>query len=149
MITIQNRQRKIPVDVAQLEQDALTLLKVLGYEGYDLGILLTSNQTIRKYNKTYRHKDKATDILSFAYHEGLQPGDRIEIKEEEDANLGDLIIAPEYVFNDLERWGHTFDYRMKVLLVHGICHLLGYDHETDQEYAVMHKQELYLLEHIT
>lgn len=149
MITIKNRQRKIPIDTAQLEKDAHTLLKALGYEDFDLGILLTSNKTIRSYNKSYRSKDKATDILSFAYHPTLKPGDRITVVHDEDKNLGDLIIAPEYVINDLERWRQTFEQRMKVLLVHGICHLLGYDHETDQEYEVMHAKELSLLKYIS
>lgn len=56
MITIKNSQRTIEVDTQKLEQSAQTILKELGYEGYDLGIWLTTNKTIHSYNKTYRKK---------------------------------------------------------------------------------------------
>lgn len=145
MITIKNRQRKRAIDCEQLRKDAQTILHALRYDDFDLGILITSNATIRKYNRTYRHKDKATDVLSFPFYPELKPGKRIKATQPEEKNLGDLIIAPEYVQKDLARWRQTFEQRMKVLLVHGICHLLGYDHETDQEYTVMHRKELSLL----
>lgn len=145
MITIKNSQRKILIDAQQLKKDAQTLLDALRYCDFDLGIWLTSDATIRKYNKAYRNKDKVTDILSFPFYPQLKAGERIKAKNEEDKNLGDLIIAPHYVQKDLPRWGQTFEQRMRVLLVHGICHLLGYDHETDEEYAVMHRKELDLL----
>ena len=100
---------------------------------------------IRKYNHEYRDKDKATDVLSFPYHSELKAGERIKIKTDEDKNLGDIIIAPSYVLKDLPRWNQTFEQRMQVLLVHGICHLLGYDHIDDADYKVMHKKEVALL----
>lgn len=145
MILIKNRQRKIKVDTKQLEQDAQKVLTVLRYADFDLAIVLTSSNTIRKYNREYRHKDKATDVLSFPFHPQLQAGERIKPKTEEDKNLGDIIIAPDYVQKDAPRWGHTFEQRMRVLLVHGICHLLGYDHEEEAEYKVMHRKEKALL----
>lgn len=145
MITIKNTQKKIAVDVAQLKKDAQTILDALDYSDYDLGIWLTTNATMRKYNKEYRQKDKTTDVLSFAYYPNLKPGERIEPCCDEDKNLGDLILAPEYIFNDLDRWGTTFEKHLQTLLVHGICHLLGYDHENDHDYKAMHKKELALL----
>ncbi len=148
MIIIKNTQRKISVNVKQLEKDAQTILRILRYEDYDLGIWLTNNKTIRTYNRDYRHKDKATDILSFAYHATLKAGERIKPKEEEDKNLGDLIISVEYVQNVAEEMGVSLHKRMQVLLVHGICHLLGYDHEIDADYRVMHRRESALLKHL-
>ncbi len=148
MITIKNTQRKITVNVKQLEKDAQTILRILRYEDYDLGIWLTTDKMIRKYNREYRHKDKATDILSFAYHATLKAGERIKPKEVEDRNLGDLIISVEYVQNVAEEMDVSLHKRMQVLLVHGICHLLGYDHEVDADYKVMHRKELALLKHL-
>lgn len=145
MITIRNTQRKIKVDIAQLKKDAQTILDALDYSDFDLGIWLTSNKMIHKYNKQYRAKDKPTDVLSFPYHTDLKAGDRIKAKTEEDKNLGDLIIAPEYVMHDLPKWETTFEKHMQQLLVHGICHLLGYDHIKDEDYKIMHKKELQLL----
>jgi len=145
MITIRNTQRKIKIDINQLKEDAQTILKELGYSDFDLGIWLTSNKMIHKYNKEYRHKDKPTDVLSFPYHTELKAGERIKVTTEEDKNVGDLIIAPEYVMHDLPKWNTTFDKHMQRLLVHGICHLLGYDHIEDADYKIMHRKEMALL----
>ena len=145
MITIKNEQRIVAVNTKQLKADAKKVLAFLGYDDFDLGILLTTNKRIHQFNKQYRDKDKATDVLSFPFHDTLKPGEHIVPETEEDKNLGDIIIAPEYVRDDAANWDHTFDQRMRVLLVHGVCHLLGYDHETDEEYAVMHAQESRIL----
>lgn len=145
MITINNTQRKVKIDKAQLKKDAQTILDALGYSDFDLGILLTTNKTIQHYNKEYRSKDSATDVLSFAYHPHVKPGKKIVAKSEEDKNLGDLILAPEYILNDLPQWNTTFEKHLQRLLVHGICHLLGYDHIKDEDYKIMHKKEAQLL----
>ncbi len=145
MILIKNSQRKIKVDTAQLKRDAQTMLDALDYSDFDLGIWITSDVMIRKYNREYRDKDKATDVLSFPYYPKLKAGERITAETEEDKNLGDIIIAPHYVQEDLPRWGQTFEQRLKVLLVHGMCHLLGYDHIEDADYKIMHKKEIALL----
>lgn len=145
MITIKNTQRKITVNTKKLKTQAAYLLKLLGYEDFDLGIWLTTNKTIQEYNRTYRNKDKPTDILSFTHHPTLKAGEKIVVREPDDKNLGDLIISLEYVQHDASRWHMTFEERMPVLLVHGICHLLGYDHEHDADYKIMHKKEQTLL----
>ena len=149
MILIKNKQRKIKVDTEQLQLDAERILTFLKYQDYDLGIVLTSNATMQKYNRDYRHKDKATDILSFPFYPKLKPGERIKPTSDDEKNLGDLIIAPQYVQKDAPNWKQNFDERMRVLLVHGICHLLGYDHETEEEYVVMHRKEKALLKKLS
>jgi len=144
MIALTNNQT-IPINTEQLKKDAHIILKHLGYGDFDLGILITDNKAIHAFNKTYREKDKPTDILSFPFYPDLKPGERIEPETEDDKNLGDIIISPEYVKADLDRWDQTFDERMRILLVHGICHLLGYDHIKDEDYEVMKKKESELL----
>lgn len=148
MISIKNSQRKIAVNTKKLHADAQIILDALNYGDFDLGIWLTTNKTIRFYNREYRHKDKPTDILSFGYHTELKPGERIKPKSDDDKNLGDLIISVEYTLADAQRMGITLEQRLEVLLVHGICHLQGYDHETEEEYKVMHRKELALLKKI-
>ncbi|MDR3646502.1 MAG: rRNA maturation RNase YbeY [Candidatus Babeliales bacterium] len=145
MILIKNTQRKIKIDTIELKKNTQEILNSLGYPDYDISIWLTSNKTIHDYNRTYREKDKPTDILSFPYHTDLKAGKRIKPNCLEDKNLGDIIISPQYVLEDLERWNKTFEERMKILLVHGICHLLGYDHIIDTDYRVMAKKEKELL----
>lgn len=145
MILIKNTQRKIKFSLEKLVQDAQKILNILHYDDFDLGIWITTNTTIQKYNREYRKKDKPTDILSFSYHPLLKAGERIIPKTDDDKNLGDLIISAEYVQKAAQELTQTIDARMRILVVHGICHLLGYDHEEDEDYIVMHKKEDLLL----
>ncbi len=144
MILITNDQT-FPIDTQTLEQNTQIVLETLDYADFDISIILVTPQEMQNYNKKYRDKDKVTDILSFPYHE-IVAGDRIVAQNDDDKNLGDIIICPQYVMDDLERWQMNFDNRMNVLLVHGICHLLGYDHIEDADYEVMKKQEALLLD---
>ncbi len=145
MILIENNQNLIPVDILEIELMAQKILNALEYADYDLGILITTNEEMHHYNKEYRGYDKPTDILSFPYHPDLKAGERISVQTEEDKNLGDIILAPLYIQNDLDRWEQSFDTRIKILLVHGICHLLGYDHIEDADYEIMKQKEEELL----
>lgn len=145
MILIKNTQRTFALNTNKIVQDAQKILRVLRYEDFDLGIWFTTNATIRSYNREYRHKDKPTDILSFSFHPNLKPGERIQIKTDDDKNLGDLIISVEYVQKAAQGLQQTLGQRMQILLVHGICHLLGYDHERDEDYKIMKKKESFLL----
>lgn len=145
MIKIKNTQRSVKLDLKKIKQDAQIVLDALDYSDFDLGIWFTSNKTIRSYNKQYRNKDKATDVLSFPYHDTLKAGERIKVKSEDDKNLGDLILAPQYIIDDLLQWNDTFEHHMQRLLVHGVCHLLGYDHIKDEDYKVMKRKENTLL----
>lgn len=148
MIAIKNSQRKISINLKKLQADAQKLLQLLGYPDFDLGILITTNVSIRKYNATYRMQDKPTDILSFPFHTELQPGQKIKAASDDEKNLGDIIISAEYVFKNKKEFPGDFDERMQMLLVHGVCHLLGYDHITDEQYAQMHRKEKALLKHL-
>lgn len=141
MITIRNQQRAVAIDCRWIEDVIACMLSVLKYHDFDVGILLTTNATIRRYNKEYRQKDKPTDILSFPYHPDLQPGKRIKVLVPEDKNLGDIIISLAYAKKDASNWGHSFDEHMVMLLAHGIAHLLCYDHITDEQHAVMSRVE--------
>ena len=146
MITIKNTQHKISINTQRLRMQAAAMLAVLGYADFDLGIWLTTNKTIRRYNKTFRGKDKPTDILSFPYHTTLKTRQKITVRQPEDKNLGDLIISLEYTQQDAAAtWHCSLDERLSALLAHGIAHLLGYDHQTDAEFKQMQLIEKKLL----
>lgn len=148
MITIKNTQRKIALDKEKIQKDIQRILDILKYSDFDIGIWFTNNKTIRKYNRTFRSKDKPTDILSFPYYPSLKAGKRIKPQTEEDRNLGDLILSLEYIQKDAQMLNISFEQRLKILLVHGICHLLGYDHIEDKDYRRMRAKEAYLLKHL-
>src|SRR3989339_2142647 len=136
MITLRNTQRTVPIKQRQIKEWAKSILKLVAFEGFDVTIWLTTNATIRRYNAAYRNKDKATDILSFPFFE-LKPGEHPQTAVDEERILGDIIISVPRVLKDAQELEVSFEERMKVLLIHGICHLIGYDHETDEDHALM------------
>lgn len=144
MILIDNEQG-IKIDTDKLKHDAQKIIEYLGYTDFDVSILLCDNSTMHEYNKQYRNKDKSTDILSFAFYPLLRPGESIEASSEDEKNLGDIILCPEYILADLAQWEQSFELRLQVLLIHGICHLLGYDHIDDNDYIIMKTKEDELL----
>lgn len=163
MIIIKNKQRKIKVNIKDLHAKTQKMLGVLNKifnnkdvshqdincQDFDLGIMLTTNNSIQKLNKKFRGKDKPTDILSFPFHENLKPGQKIKIKSPEDKNLGDLIISLEFAQKDAKiTWNRKFDEHLIALLAHGIAHLIGYDHITDQDFDKMSKIEQELLKSV-
>ncbi len=148
MITIKNTQRKIIVNTKQLKQDIQDILDLLHYSDFAVGVMLTTNKTIKHYNALYRHKDNPTDILAFPFHTTVKAGNRIKAKTSDEKNLGDLIISLEYVKNAAQELNTTFEQRLRILIVHGICHLLGYDHIKDTDYKKMHRKELFILNHL-
>ena len=149
MVTIKNSQRKIPVQIELIRKNIQKILESLGYHDFDIGLWITTNATIRKFNKKYREKDKPTSILSFSFYPDLKPGEKIKPKTSSDENLGDLIISAEFVQQDAPNWQQPFKERLNATIVHGICHLLGYTHNTDHAFKKMQKQEAKLLKTIS
>lgn len=148
MINIKNTQRKFNIDTNKIYQDTEKILSLLKYNNFDIGIWFTNNKTIRFYNREYRHKDKATDVLSFPYHTELQAGQRIKVKSPDDKNLGDLIISVEYTAKEAKKLQVSLDNHIRRLIVHGICHLLGYDHIEDYDWRRMRAKEGWLLKNL-
>lgn len=141
MIYIKNTQRSIKLDIPAIKDDVKRILELIEYADFDISIWFTTNATIRTYNKDYRHKDKPTDVISFPYHEHVMPGVRIVAHTDDDKNLGDILVSPVYIQDNLSDWNQTLEERIRILLVHSICHLLGYDHMVDEDYEVMQKEE--------
>jgi probable rRNA maturation factor len=104
-----------------------------------ISILLTSDENIRLINREYRHQDKATDVLSFAYHET----EDFDIGPYE--TLGDIVISLERVVVQAKEYCHGEERELFYVITHGILHLLGYDHMNEQEKKIMRKKEEQLL----
>lgn len=116
------------LDPAPLLRDADWLLRRLDLAGAELSLVLCDDAFIRPLNRDYRGKDAPTDVLSFA----MQEGDDLLA---DDPVLGDLVISVETATRQAAEQGHGVDAELRVLLVHGLLHLLGYDHEVDEEEA--------------
>ncbi len=105
----------------------------------ELSVLLTDDAGIHQLNRDYRAKDRPTDVLSFSQREGhAMPG--------EVAVLGDVVISLETAARQAEELGHDLHHEVRRLLVHGVCHLLGYDHVEDAEAEEMEALEAELME---
>lgn len=148
MIHLKQTQRAITFAKEPFKKQAQQILQYLDYPDFDLGIWLTTDKTVQKYNALYRNQDKPTDILSFPYHPELKAGKRIKVQEDEDKNIGDLIISVPYVFRNSKNLPGDFQTRMQRLLVHGICHCLGYDHIKDSDYRKMIALENKIIAHL-
>jgi len=149
MISIKNTQKKIKINEKKIRGYVKQILEIYQYQDFDIGIWFTTNQTIKKFNKIYRKKDKSTDILSFSFHDKIKAGEKIKPKSEDDKNLGDLIISAEFAQKDAKKGNRTLNEHLKILIVHGICHLLGYNHETENDYKKMRIKELSILKKIS
>ena len=107
---------------------ALRILRDLGSPDAELSILVTDDEEVRSLNRQYRGKDTPTDVLSFSQIEG-EGGDA-------DHNLlGDVVISWDRAVGQGEELGHGTRKELRRLLVHGVLHLFGYDHEESEEKA--------------
>lgn len=117
-----------------METRAQDILNALGYPDAELSISIVDDTEIRNLNRDYRGKDKATNVLSFAMNEGDFDSINPEI-------LGDVVISADTTHSESVEYGMSFDDRLFQLLIHGVLHLVGYDHEQgDEESAIMEKK---------
>lgn len=126
MPEIINQQRKIKLDAAVFLDFAVQTIKLINEaKGKDLTVAFVSDKRIRELNKIFRDKNKPTDVLSFPY----EP-DRYDFLETENF-LGDIVISLETAQKQAAENNLAFEIEIKQLILHGILHLCGYDHETD------------------
>ena len=126
-ILIDNQQKKkIPTDT--IRQKTKQILNALGCDAHEISIVITDNDQIQQLNKTYRGLDKPTNVLAFPMQEGqfadITPG-----------LLGDVVISCETAQQEADKAKISLDERMSQLLIHGILHLTGFDHEASQRDA--------------
>jgi len=127
-IEVRNRQRKYRINQRNIRKDANTILSLCGVDDIELSILIVNNRSIRELNKKYRGMDKPTDVLAFPM------GGHSKI-------LGDIVISMEKSHAQAEERGHSPEQEFKILLTHGILHLLGYDHEISRSEAQRMKRK--------
>jgi probable rRNA maturation factor len=115
---ILNRQRKHSIDINGVRNFLLGLVPELGLEGAAFSVVFTTDSAMRRYNRVYRGFDEPTDVLSFPGGNGY---------------LGDILISSETAYNQSRKSRIlSFESNIHRLVLHGLLHLMGYDHETDQ-----------------
>jgi len=145
-VHMQSRVRRITFDQARLDRLARAILTDVGETSVELGILFVGDQRMRNLNRRYRGKDRTTDVLAFAMREGVRPhasGLKPDI-------LGDVVIAVPTAARQAKEGQRSLDEELTMLLVHGILHLCGYDHErSEKEARRMHRRERMILRSLT
>ncbi|XP_071396585.1 endoribonuclease YbeY-like isoform X1 [Centroberyx affinis] len=156
-VVLRNLQRVVPLRRARLRKDVDTLRHILGIQKFDLGIICVDNRKIQNINNIYRKKNMPTDVLSFPFYEkpplkqqfcvfqDLRPGKLPCPLHRDELNLGDIFLGVEFMMKQCQEESLDLHGVLTVVTAHGICHLLGYRHETEEEWTEMLQRESYIL----
>lgn len=128
--------------LAEVVRAAEVAGEIYGVANGELSITLTDDETIHALNKKYRNIDRPTDVLSFAFRESEEP----EILNAEVEILGDVVISIERAKVQAEEFGHSLLREVIFLEVHGILHLLGYDHISESDRIEMETEQKFVME---
>ena len=123
-IQIQNRQKRLTLPLSAIRLFLERCLQFLDLPDGELSVVFVSDRKMRQFNRQYRGLDRSTDVLSFSMGEG----------EDSDLNpglLGDIVISVETAQRQGEEVGWGLEKEIYKLLIHGLLHLIGYNHETD------------------
>ena len=135
MIEVLNRQRKVPIDAERWKEFAARALKVVPSEGAGVTVAFVSDDAMRQLNQSWRGKRSTTDVLSF-------PAEQSKFERDEGPTLGDIAISAERAAKQARENKLTLETEISQLILHGLLHLCGYDHETDK--GEMNRLELRL-----
>jgi probable rRNA maturation factor len=114
----------------------------------EVSVVLADDQYIHQLNRQYRNKDAPTDVLSFAMNDqcaGEHEPAITDTPEDIEILLGDIIISLETTARQAEEFNHSLERELAYLTIHGMLHLLGYDHEDEAERTEMRQEEEYVL----
>ncbi len=134
-VLIRNIQKKEKINTGKVRRDLNKLLKELHLENHEISVLIVDDEQIREINQTYLQRNRPTNVLSFAMTEGASGDIHPEI-------LGDIVISVETASRDAEASGLQLDEEMDFLLIHGLLHLIGYNHENTTEEEIQRMREM-------
>jgi len=123
-VSLENRQKLFPIDSGRIRRSLKRLLKELDCEERDVCVLLIDDKKIREINSSCLNRDRPTNVISFSMTEGEFGGINPQI-------LGDIVISVETAFRDASAGRLDLMDELEFLMIHGLLHLLGYDHEEE------------------
>ncbi len=124
MVEVVNRQRKLSVDCERWQAFATKAMRVLPTEAPDVTVVFLSDRKMRELNRIWRGKRGTTDVLSF-------PAGQEEFENPGGENLGEVVISVEQAARQAQENHLSLDQEIAQLILHGLIHLCGYDHSTD------------------
>lgn len=132
-ILVNNLQSQVQFNLSYFRRLAKFVLVHQGVEEGEVSLVFVPPRKMRELNRAYRGENRVTDVLAFIL--------------EEKPLLGEVVIAPEVAKNQAQDYGNTCHEEMEVLLIHGLLHLLGYDHQSLENEKKMRREELKILSH--
>ena len=136
-VLVRSQLRRTRLDQLCLARLAQAVLSSVGEKKADLGILLVGDRSMRRLNRDYRKKNRTTDVLAFPMREGPGPSSAL---------MGDVVISVPTAAQQARQLGRSLDEELTILLIHGILHLCGYDHErSNREARRMQQRERWVL----
>ncbi|XP_039926034.1 GDP-fucose protein O-fucosyltransferase 2 isoform X3 [Hirundo rustica] len=139
-VALRNAQFAVPVRRAPLRRAVCALRAALGASRFDVGLVCAGNALMRRLNGAYRRRSEPTDVLSFPFHQ-VAAGELPRPRCRAEYNLGDIFLGVEYIHQQCRETGEDFDDVLTVTAAHGLCHLLGYRHDTKPEW-----EQIYVLQ---
>ena len=121
-VSVLNRQDRVTVDPREIGSAARRILKTLGYAGYELTVVLVDDREITRLNRQYFRRNRPTNVISFPLMDDSPVSLRSRI-------LGDIVISAETAQRDAREVGEKAEGEILFLMIHGVLHLVGYDHE--------------------
>lgn len=145
-----NNLTTVSIDEEFLQKVAKNVLESENKKEAELSIALVGQGRMRELNKRYRGENRATDILAFGQNQKLKrKSQKLSIIPKNQSGLGEIVICPREVKKNAKRFNSTFKKELARVLIHGILHLSGYDHEKGEEAAKkMKEKEDYCLQQL-
>jgi len=149
---ILNRQKKVPLAEQPLTEFLGRIMREVNFSEAEVSIAFVSDAEIAKWNQKYRSKKGPTDVLSFPALSKRQAqrhakrnvgvgSSNGKTRARSGGFLGDIAIAPETAGRYAKKNGRTLDNEIRILMLHGVLHLMGYDHESKSDYGQMNRIE--------
>jgi probable rRNA maturation factor len=127
---VENQQRALRVELRPLRAYLAKAKRELRLERRAVGIRFIDDREMTRLNETYRHKKGSTDVLSFPFEDAPSANGNPR-RNRRAQYLGDIAISPRVARRNARQYGRTLPEELRILILHGLLHLLGYDHETD------------------
>ncbi|MEW6001512.1 MAG: rRNA maturation RNase YbeY [Nitrospirota bacterium] len=146
MVYIKNQQRKIKVNQRRIERYLKKALRLLTLNQAEVSIVLVNDRRMRSINRQFRGIDKTTNVISFPQYNPEEMRNILKFQPSDRFLLGDIVINLSMIQKEAVEHGLTFDEELREMMIHGLLHLIGYDHEkSSYGRRKMQKKELELL----
>ncbi len=142
-ITYLDKGYNLPESLTRnLTRDIKAVINDYNLPGGEVGLIIVNDQYMKELNKQYRGKDAPTDVLSFSFLESKHE----DIANEKEFAIGDIVISLDRAREQALEQGHSLEKEIILLTVHGLLHLLGYDHESKEDRELMQSREKVIME---